>query len=211
MFLPRLLVGALLLVGSVSVASAETCSTSTLTSSTFSFARWCGDPPGPGTLRMGLRNGRGEEFSNVPLDIYREVIRTPNVPKYVAEEIQPHFQQTTVAPSPQRAAPAASTARTPPPAKPHAAAEPRRVPRAVAPKLAAAQPARVARPAMPVRQAAVTADPHRVLRLPEPVGRGRTLVSGTRAPVASICAAPVAARGVAHAAKATVRNPACRS
>ena len=78
-------------------ALAETCSSSTLASPDFSVARWCGDPPGAGTLRLVRRGGRAEEFVDVPLDSYREVVRTPRVAQYVAEEVAPRFERGMVA------------------------------------------------------------------------------------------------------------------
>ncbi|WP_426958685.1 hypothetical protein [Muricoccus radiodurans] len=121
-------------------ARAETCSTSTLTAPAYAFARWCGDPPGPGRLRMGRRGGGGEEFLEVPIDTYREVVRTPNVARYLSEEVLPRFRRAAEAPasppSPRsadraegrarqehRPAPTASAPRREAPAKPihHAA------------------------------------------------------------------------------------------
>ncbi len=92
---------ALLLATSAgSGAVAETCSSSTLASGDFAVARWCGDPPAPGTLRMVRRGGRAEEFLNVPLDTYREVVRTPRVAQYVADDIVPRFERQAAAPEP---------------------------------------------------------------------------------------------------------------
>lgn len=84
-------------------AAAETCSSSTLASTDFALARWCGDPPAPGTLRLVRRGGRAEEFLNVPLDTYREVVRTPHVAQYVAEDIAPRFEHGAAAPEPRPA------------------------------------------------------------------------------------------------------------
>lgn len=102
---PFLLGFALLLAASAgSGAEAETCSSSTLASSDFAVARWCGDPPAPGTLRMVRRGGRAEEFLNVPLDTYREVVRTPHVAQYVADDVAPRFERQAAAPEPAPAA-----------------------------------------------------------------------------------------------------------
>lgn len=98
---PFLLGLALLLAASAgNGAEAETCSSSTLASNDFAVARWCGDPPAPGTLRMVRRGGRAEEFLNVPLDTYREVVRTPHVAQYVADDIAPRFERQAAAPEP---------------------------------------------------------------------------------------------------------------
>ncbi|MBI0536266.1 hypothetical protein D9599_11830 [Roseomonas sp. KE2513] len=98
---PLLLGLALLLaVSAGSGAKAETCSSSTLVSNDFAVARWCGDPPAPGRLRMVRRGGRAEEFLNVPLDTYREVVRTPHVAQYVADDIAPRFERQAAAPEP---------------------------------------------------------------------------------------------------------------
>ena len=86
-----------LLVLVASPAAGETCSSSTLASAEFAVARWCGEPPGAGTLRMLRRTGRAEEFLDVPLDTFRAVVRTPNVPRYFAEELVPRFQRRVVA------------------------------------------------------------------------------------------------------------------
>ncbi|SHI88638.1 hypothetical protein SAMN02745194_01269 [Roseomonas rosea] len=115
-------------------SAAETCSSSTLVSPAFSVARWCGVPPGAGTLRMARRDGGSEEFRGVPLDSYREVIRTPNVARYVAEELEPRFPRAagpSVAPRPRLAPPAPARVAAPLPA-----------PRPAALRAAAASPAR---------------------------------------------------------------------
>lgn len=78
-------------------AAAEICSSSTLASSEFAVARWCGEPPGAGTLRMVRRGGRAEEFLEVPLDVFREVVRTHNVPRYLMDRVVPHFRRRSVA------------------------------------------------------------------------------------------------------------------
>ncbi|MFC0389279.1 hypothetical protein [Muricoccus vinaceus] len=82
--------------------AAETCSSSTLASTEFATARWCGDPPAAGTLRMARKGGRAEDFLDVPLDTFREVVRTPNVSRYVAEEIVPRFERRPVTTVPPR-------------------------------------------------------------------------------------------------------------
>jgi hypothetical protein len=116
--------------------AAETCSSSTLVSPAFSVARWCGVPPGAGTLRMARRDGASEEFRDVPLEAYREVIRTPNVARYVAEEIEPRFPRTASARPAPRPAPAqaARSSAAPAPAVPptprHAALRPSPAPAA---------------------------------------------------------------------------------
>jgi len=103
----RLLLGLafLLAASATNGAGAETCSSSTLDSADFAVARWCGDPPGTGTLRMVRRGGRAEEFLNVPLDAYREVVRTPRVAQYVAEELAPLFERGAGVPEAARPAP----------------------------------------------------------------------------------------------------------
>ncbi|MEN0076998.1 MAG: hypothetical protein AAGC69_21625 [Paracraurococcus sp.] len=79
------------LLAPLAAARAETCSTSTLASPIYAFARWCGDPPAEGRLRLGRRDGRQTEYEAVPLDVFREVVRVRHVDRYVATAIQPHF------------------------------------------------------------------------------------------------------------------------
>ncbi len=102
-------------------AAAETCSSSTLASPAYAFARWCGDPATTGTLRVGRRDGPAMEFLQVPVDTYRELIRTHLVAKYLATEVEPRFQRAAMA-----ARPAAAAAPAP---QPTAAPAPRRAPR----------------------------------------------------------------------------------
>ena len=87
----RLPLALALLVAPLAPALAETCSTSTLVSPTYAFARWCGEPPAEGTLRLGRRNGQPVDYASVPLSIFREVVRAPHVDRYVRTEIQPRF------------------------------------------------------------------------------------------------------------------------
>ncbi|TPG36246.1 hypothetical protein EAH89_30390 [Roseomonas nepalensis] len=94
----------LLLASAAGPAGAETCSSSTLSSADFAVARWCGDPPAPGTLRLVRRGGGAEEFLNVPLDTFREVVRTPRVARYVEEEVAPRFERGVARAEPPLAA-----------------------------------------------------------------------------------------------------------
>lgn len=106
-----------LALGPLPPATAETCSTSTLVSPTYAFARWCGDPPAAGTLRMGRRDGGTVDYREVPLETFREVVRVPSVDKYVAAEIVPRFERqmarpaATVVPTQATASPADGTQR----------------------------------------------------------------------------------------------------
>jgi hypothetical protein len=98
---------ALLLAGSPALAG-EACSSSTLASPTFSFARWCGDPATTGTLRVGRRDGPAAEFQGVPVDTFRELVRTHRVAQFLQTEVEPRFQRVAVpAPPRPRAEPAA--------------------------------------------------------------------------------------------------------
>jgi hypothetical protein len=212
MGLPRLLrVSLVLLAASAPAAgAAEICSTSTLTSSAFSSARWCGQPPGAGTLRMNRRGGGAEDFLNVPIDTYREVIRTPNVVNYLAEEVQPHFRQVAAPARPVSATPIIRTARVPQPAEPQNA-----VPRSVTPvRPALALPhERVTGPqlrqqASLPRQAAANARPAAPARQP------RKRPARARAQAADGCAATAASGGLAPPPgplRLPPRKPACRS
>ncbi|TCZ66679.1 hypothetical protein [Roseicella aquatilis] len=96
-------------------AAAEMCSTSTLVSPTYASARWCGEPPEAGTLRLTRRDGSLAEFRDVPLATFREVVRVPKVGQYVATEIVPRFPgqgaRPDAPPAPARAASGASAGR----------------------------------------------------------------------------------------------------
>jgi len=196
-----LLAPVLTVVAAVPAGAAETCSSSTLVSPVFSRARWCGVPPGTGTLRMMRRAGGAEEYREVPLDTYREVIRTGNVARYVAEEIGPRFARGAAVPqavgasAPVVAAapvlrprPALQVTAVPSPAISSPAARPAAlrpaVPEAVAPRPAAARGAAAERAAVPVLRPA--AQPVRLRTVPAPVP-------------APVCAAR--ARGEAGAAR----------
>jgi hypothetical protein len=108
-------------------AAAETCSSSTLASPAYAFARWCGDPATTGTLRVGRRDGPAMEFLQVPVDTYRELIRTHLVAKYLSTEVEPRFQRAAVADRPRADAP--RPAAVAPAPQPTAAPAPRRTPR----------------------------------------------------------------------------------
>lgn len=95
------------LMAPLASARAETCSTSTLVSPTYAFARWCGEPPAEGRLRLGRRDGRQTEYETVPLDVFREVVRVRHVDRYVATEIQPRFAAHAAARAAAHRAPAA--------------------------------------------------------------------------------------------------------
>ena len=211
MGLPRLLRVSLLILAAsfpapvLASGAAEICSSSTLTSSGYASARWCGHPPGPGTLRMNRRGGGAEEVLDVPIDTYREVIRTPNVARFLADEVQPRFRQVERTSSAPMAGHAIRTAQVPNPVAPirHAQA------RAVAPvKVAAATP----------RGRAPQA-----LRLPARVAAARPAVPPARAgkqqaravrQVAANCALVAATRGTTRTARPSgtpAGKRACRS
>lgn len=128
---------ALLLLGAAP-AAAETCSRSTLASADYAYARWCGDPATGGTLRVARRDGRMADYLAVPVDTYRELIRTHQVGRFVSAEVEGRYRRAGAAPAaipapepatqpraaaPARAARAETTARLmlpepPPPAPP---------------------------------------------------------------------------------------------
>jgi len=161
----------LAVMAALPAGAAETCSSSTLVSPVFSVARWCGVPPGAGTLRMARRAGGAEEYREVPLDIYREVIRTPNVVAYVAEAIQPRFVRGAAGPAPV-AVPAAAAAT--PLLRPRPALHVTAVPAPAAP-----------RPAMPREVAARAAAERGAVPVIRPAPQPVRL----RPPAATACAA----------------------
>ena len=67
-------------------ALAETCSRSTLASSDYAYARWCGDPANTGTLRVARRDGRAAEYRDV-------LIRTHQVARFLAAEVEGKFRR----------------------------------------------------------------------------------------------------------------------
>jgi hypothetical protein len=99
---------ALLLLGAAP-AAAETCSRSTLASSDYAYARWCGDPATGGTLRVARRDGRAADYLAVPVDTYRELIRTHQVARFVSAEVEGRYRRTGAAaaanPAPEPAPP----------------------------------------------------------------------------------------------------------
>lgn len=91
-------------------AAAETCSRSTLASADFAYARWCGDPASSGTLRVARRDGRASEYAEVPVDIYRELIRTHQIQRFLATEVEGRYRRAGAA-TPATAARATQPAR----------------------------------------------------------------------------------------------------
>ncbi len=87
---------ALLLLGAAP-AAAETCSRSTLASSDYAYARWCGDPATGGTLRVARRDGRAADYLAVPVDTYRELIRTHQVARFVSAEVEGRYRRAGAA------------------------------------------------------------------------------------------------------------------
>jgi hypothetical protein len=81
----------LLLLIPAGFAAAETCSSSTLASATLLRARWCGDPPGTGTLRVQRRDGGVAAFRQVPLDVFRDFIRAQRAERFLASRIEGRF------------------------------------------------------------------------------------------------------------------------
>lgn len=81
--------------------AAETCSRSTLASADFAYARWCGDPATTGTLRVARRDGSATEWIGVPADTYREVIRTHQIARFIATEVEPRYRRAAAAPPPR--------------------------------------------------------------------------------------------------------------
>lgn len=210
----------LLLLGSQAAAQAGTCSSSTLVSSTYAVARWCGDPPNAGTLRMTLRGGAFAEYANVPLDVFRTVVRTHDVAGYVSNTVQPQFERLSgpVASAAEartkeqrhraelhRAAPPRGPAQARQPSANHAAAEPRRTPgnQVITPVSTNIPP----RSARPERAPAARSTPAAVRPAPEAsplLWRGRPVGVPTRASTRPACDTP------APATKVPARNPACR-
>jgi hypothetical protein len=90
---------ALLLLGAAP-AMAETCSRSTLASTDYAYARWCGDPATGGTLRVARRDGRLADYLAVPVDTYRELIRTHQVARFVSAEVEGRYRRAGAAPVP---------------------------------------------------------------------------------------------------------------
>ncbi|MBP0444073.1 hypothetical protein J8J14_04715 [Roseomonas sp. SSH11] len=185
----------LLAILAMPAGAAETCSSSTLVSPDYSVARWCGVPPGAGTLRMIRRGGSSDEFRNVPLDTYREVIRTPNVTRYVAQEIQPNFQRAAGLAAPPRPSPAVLLTPTPAAAAPH--------PRPVRQNTTPARPvAAAAMPASAARARAAAARPARAEpRLLRPAG-----TTGAERPAASPRAHPAAHQPAGRTRPPTARR-----
>ncbi|MFH5927179.1 hypothetical protein [Roseomonas xinghualingensis] len=213
MGLPRLLrVSLVILAASASgpalaSGAAETCSTSTLTSSGYASARWCGHPPGPGTLRMNRRGGGAEEFLDVPIDTYREVIRTPNVARFLTEEVQPRFRQVERTSRAPAAAHGIRTAQVPNPVAPSRNVQPR----VVAPVRAAAVISQGKAPqAQPLRLPARAASPRPAA---PPAHAAKPPVRAVRQ-MAANCAPVPAARGAARPAQTSgvpAGKRACRS
>lgn len=85
--------------------AAETCSRSTLASQDYAYARWCGDPAGSGTLRVARRDGRASEYAEVPVDIYRELIRTHQIQRFLTTEVEGRFRRAGATPATTAAAP----------------------------------------------------------------------------------------------------------
>jgi hypothetical protein len=111
-------------------AAAETCSRSTLDSTTYAYARWCGDPAIGGTLRVARRDGGATEFLQVPVDVYRELIRTHAIARYLATEVEPRYRRAGPA-TPPRTTPVQPQRMQSPaaPVRPAAAREAARTPR----------------------------------------------------------------------------------
>ncbi len=95
---------ALASAGASPASGAETCSLSTLASPTYASARWCGDPARPGTLRVARRDGPAMDYAAVPVDVFRELVRTHAIAAFLLREVEPRYRRTAGPPPVQPAA-----------------------------------------------------------------------------------------------------------